>query len=211
MLAVFWPPHVGADVFRRNVLGTVEPLIGEVTPMSLPTVMAMFFSQKVPFPHDLTWRVCVPRDALTFVLMDVAGLKIVSVPLSMEYPILAVGWDKQVLEVAFRTNGDGTTAPLAGAVTEISAARAEPVSNAMLEKKSNKVQRERDGKSFIRVSFQDSMSVVIGGVVVDPGGELIDGCPNASECWSEYSENREHTRVTETMRRVGRKQTGLVA
>jgi len=84
-----------------------------------------------------------------------------------------VGWDKQVLEVAFRTNGDGTTAPLAGAVTEISAARAEPVSNAMLEKKSNKVQRERDGKSFIRVSFQDSMSVVIGGVVVDLGGELI--------------------------------------
>jgi len=91
MLAVFWPPHVGADVFRRNVFGTVEPLIGEVTAMSLPTVMATFFSQKVPFPHDLTWRVCVPSEALTFVLMNVAGLKIVSVPLSREYAMLAVG------------------------------------------------------------------------------------------------------------------------
>jgi len=54
MLAVFWLPHVGAEVFKRNVLGTVEPLIGEDTPMSLPTVMAMSFSQKVPLPHDLT-------------------------------------------------------------------------------------------------------------------------------------------------------------
>src|SRR5258708_35397116 len=128
MLAVVWPPHVGADVFRRNVLGTVEPLIGEVTAMSLPTVRAMSFSQKVPFPHDLTWRVCVPREALTFVLMDVAGVKTVSVPVSMEYAMLAVGWDKQLAEVACKTNGDGTTAPRVGAATEISAAPGEPAS-----------------------------------------------------------------------------------
>jgi hypothetical protein len=84
MLAVFWPPHVGADVFKRNVLATVELLIGEVTVISPPTVMAMSFSQKVPLPHDLTWSVCVPLEAFTFVLIEVAGLKIVSVPLSME-------------------------------------------------------------------------------------------------------------------------------
>jgi len=43
------------------------------------------------------------------------------------------------VEVAFKTNGDGTTAPLTGAETEISAARAELVNNAMLQNKSNKV------------------------------------------------------------------------
>jgi hypothetical protein len=144
MLTVFWPPHVGADVFRRNVLGTVEPLIGEVTPMSLPTVMAMSFSQKVPFPHDFTWRVCVPREVLTFVLMDVAGLKTVSVLLSREYAMLAVGWDKQLVEVACKTNGDGTTEPVAGAATEISAARAELVSSVALANKSNKMWVDRD-------------------------------------------------------------------
>lgn len=53
--------------------------------------------------------------------------------------MLAVGWDKQLVEVAFKTNGDGTTAPLAGAETEISAARAELFNNAMLQNKSNKV------------------------------------------------------------------------
>ena len=103
----------------------------------------------------------MPCEALTFVLMDVAGLKIVSVPLSREYAMLAVGWDEQLVEVAFRTNGDGTTAPVAGAVTEISAARAELVSNAMLENRSNKVQGNRHRTGFTRVSFQDSMPAVI--------------------------------------------------
>jgi len=71
--------------------------------------------------------------------------------------MLAVGWDKQLAEVACKTNGDGTTAPVVGAVTEISAALAELVSNAMLKNKSNKVPGNRDRKDFIYDSFQGSI------------------------------------------------------
>jgi hypothetical protein len=52
--------------------------------------------------------------------------------------MLAVGLDKQLEEVAFRTNGEGTIAPAAGAVTDISAACAGLDSNTMVENKNNK-------------------------------------------------------------------------
>ena len=53
--------------------------------------------------------------------------------------MLAVDCDEHVVDVACSTNGELTTAPLDGAVTEISAARAGLVKNAMLHSKSDKV------------------------------------------------------------------------
>jgi hypothetical protein len=85
MLAVSCPPHVGAEAFSRNELGTVEPLTGELTCTPVPTVIATSFSQNDPLlPHAFTLNVCVPWEALTLVLMEVAGLKTVSVPESNE-------------------------------------------------------------------------------------------------------------------------------
>ena len=81
ILAVVWPPHVGADAFSRNVLGTVEPFTGDDTDTPVPTVMATSFTQNAPpLPQDFTRSVCVPCDAVTVVLIDVAGLNMVSVP-----------------------------------------------------------------------------------------------------------------------------------
>jgi hypothetical protein len=85
MLEVFCPPQVDAAACKRKELGTVVPFWGAVTCIPVPTVMARSFSQKAPlFPQDLTRKVCVPCEALALVLIDVAGLKIVSVPESNE-------------------------------------------------------------------------------------------------------------------------------
>jgi hypothetical protein len=124
MLLVLCPPQVAAVAFSRNVLGTVEPFTGDETVTPVPTVMATSFSQNVPFPQDFTRSVCVPCDALTLVLIEVAGLNTVSDPESIEYAMLTVDCDRHVADVACNTNGELTTAPLAGADTETSAATA---------------------------------------------------------------------------------------
>ena len=125
MLAVFCPPQVGADACRRNALGTVVPFWGALTCTPVPTVMATSFSQKAPLlPQALTLKVCVPWDALTLVLMEVAGLRMVSLPESNEWAMLAVGWLWQLAELAWSRKGEATTEPLAGAETVISAADA---------------------------------------------------------------------------------------
>jgi hypothetical protein len=77
-----------------------------------------------PLPQDFTRNVCVPSDALTLVLIDVAGLNTVSDPESIEYAMLTVDCDRHVDDDACTTNGELTTAPLAGADTETSAATA---------------------------------------------------------------------------------------
>jgi len=100
MLLVLCPPQVDAVAFSRNVLGTVEPFTGDDTTTPLPTVMATSVSQNVPLPHAFTRSVCVPCDALTLALIDVAGLNTVSVPESMEYAMLTVDCDRHVADVA---------------------------------------------------------------------------------------------------------------
>src|SRR3954468_24205899 len=100
MLLVLCPPQVDAVAFSRNVLDTVEPFTGDDTATPVPTVMATSVSQNVPFPHAFTRSVCAPCEALTLVLMDVAGLNTVSVPESMEYAILTVACDRHVADVA---------------------------------------------------------------------------------------------------------------
>jgi hypothetical protein len=113
------------------VLGTVEPFTGDDTSTPVPTVMATSFSQNAPpLPQDFTRRVCVPCDALTLVLIDVAGLNTVSDPESIEYAMLTVDCDRHVADVACSTNGELTTAPLAGADTETSAATANGLKSA---------------------------------------------------------------------------------
>jgi hypothetical protein len=101
MLLVFCPPQDAAVACSRNVLGTVEPFTGDETTTPVPTVMAMSFSQNAPpLPQDLTRSVWVPCDALTLVLIDVAGLNTVSDPESSEYAMLTVDCDRHVADVA---------------------------------------------------------------------------------------------------------------
>jgi hypothetical protein len=131
MLLVLCPPQVAAVACSRNELGTVEPFTGEDTNTPVPTVMATSFSQNAPpLPQDFTRKVCVPCDALTLALIDVAGLNTVSDPESIEYAMLTVVCDRHVADVACTTNGELTTAPLAGADTETSAATANGLKSA---------------------------------------------------------------------------------
>jgi hypothetical protein len=100
ILLVLCPPQVVAVACSRNVLATVEPFTGDDTDTPVPTVMATSFSQNVPLPQAFTRSVCVPCDALTLVLIDVAGLNTVSVPESMEYAMLTVDCDRHVADAA---------------------------------------------------------------------------------------------------------------
>jgi hypothetical protein len=125
MLPVLCPPQVAAVACSRNVLGSVEPFTGDDTNTPVPTVMATSFSQNAPpLPQDFTRSVCVPCDALTLVLIEVAGLNTESDPESIEYAMLTVDCERHVADIAWTTNGELTTAPLAGADTETSAATA---------------------------------------------------------------------------------------
>jgi hypothetical protein len=100
MLLVLCPPQVDAVAFSRNVLATVEPFTGDDAATPVPTVMATSVSQNVPLPQDFTRSVCVPCEALTLVLMDVAGLNTVSDPESSEYAMLTVDCERHVADVA---------------------------------------------------------------------------------------------------------------
>jgi hypothetical protein len=145
MLLVLCPPQVEAVACSRNVLGTVEPFTGEETATPVPTVMATSFSQNVPFPQDFTRNVCVPWEALTLVLIDVAGLNTVSDPESIEYAMLTVDCDRHVADVACSTNGELTTAPFAGADTETSAATANGPKTANAVSKNTHVLKRTSG------------------------------------------------------------------
>jgi hypothetical protein len=162
MLLVFCPPQVAAVACSRNVLGTVEPFTGDETATPVPTVMATSFSQNVPFPHDFTRNVCVPCEALTLVLIDVAGLNTVSDPESIEYAMLTVDCDRQVADVAWTTNGELTTAPFAGADTETSAATANgPKTANAVSRNTHVLKRTTGADNFTNFSFRNPPNAVI--------------------------------------------------